>query len=473
MNSIRRRTLTLIIGLLLTGLAVISVFNLHDSNHEIAEVYDAQLAQNARLLQGVMRMPLASKEHTELYQAFNKALGEAEPRVDGHPYENKIAFQVWNHKGEVLVHTASAPSFTTPPSTPGFSDVVDLNERHWRAFVLEDKQNALRIWVGEQDDVRSDLVDRILRHTLGPNVLGSLILALLVWLAIGWGLKPLADMAATLRARHSGSLEPLQLTPLPSELEPMQAALNRMLAQIQELLGRERRFIADAAHEMRTPLAVLRVHAQNLLEAGTEQERRESLQFLIAGVDRTSRLVNQLLTMARLEPKAIAPLLYTIDLTGTVRDSLIQLTPWVLSKDLELAFDVNDRPFLVVADAAAIDIALNNLITNAANFSPKHGVITIHLSQAQGYYSLSVEDQGPGIDEADRDRLFERFYSRGNANGAGLGLTIVHAIATRLGGRITLENRAEGGLRATLDIPVDSAPSHLANPSLSDTSESY
>jgi two-component system sensor histidine kinase QseC len=109
MTSIRRRTLTLIIGLMLTGLAVISVLNLHDSNHEIAEVYDAQLAQNARMLQGVMRMPLASKEHAELYQAFNQALSEAEPKVDGHPYETKIAFQVWNRKGEVLVHTASAP----------------------------------------------------------------------------------------------------------------------------------------------------------------------------------------------------------------------------------------------------------------------------------------------------------------------------------------------------------------------------
>jgi two-component system sensor histidine kinase QseC len=204
--------------------------------------------------------------------------------------------------------------------------VVDLNNRHWRAFLLEDKQNELRIWVGERDDVRADLVDRIVRHTLWPNILGSLVLAAMVWMAIGWGLKPLADMAETLRARHSGSLEPLHLTPLPSELEPMQAALNRMLAQIQEVLGRERRFIADAAHEMRTPLAVLRVHAQNLMEAGTEEERRESLAFLIAGVDRTSRLVNQLLTMARLEPKNQTPALHAIDLTETVRDSLVQLT---------------------------------------------------------------------------------------------------------------------------------------------------
>ncbi|MGH8386593.1 MAG: ATP-binding protein [Pseudomonas sp.] len=452
MTSIRRRTLTLIIGLMLAGLALISVLNLHDSNHEIAEVYDAQLAQNARLLQGVMRMPLASEEHSDLYRAFNLALSEAVPRVDGHPYESKIAFQVWNRRGQVLVHTASAPSFTSPPSTPGFSDVTDLNNRHWRAFLLEDKQNDLRIWVGERDDVRADLVERIVRHTLWPNVLGSLILAAMVWMAIGWGLKPLADMAATLRARHSGSLEPLHLTPLPSELEPMQAALNRMLAQIQEVLGRERRFIADAAHEMRTPLAVLRVHAQNLLEAGTEQERRESLEFLIAGVDRTSRLVNQLLTMARLEPKATAAL-HSIDLAQTVRDSLAQLTPWLLSRNLELAFDVIDSPCKVVSDAAAIDIAMNNLITNAANFSPEQGVITVQLNQSEGFYHLSVDDQGPGIDEADRARLFERFYSRGNAQGAGLGLTIVNTIATRLGGRITLVNRPEGGLRAILSIP--------------------
>jgi two-component system sensor histidine kinase QseC len=453
MTSIRRRTLTLIIGLMLTGIAVISVLNLHDSNHEIAEVYDAQLAQNARLLQGVMRMPLASKQHAELYQAFNQALGAAEPKVDGHPYETKIAFQVWNRKGEVLVHTASAPSFTAPPSTPGFSDVLDLNNRQWRAFLLEDKQNELRIWVGERDDVRADLVDRIVSHTLWPNIVGSLVLAAMVWVAIGWGLKPLADMAQTLRARHSGSLEPLHLTPLPSELEPMQAALNRMLAQIQEVLGRERRFIADAAHEMRTPLAILRVHAQNLMEARTEDERRESLAFLIAGVDRTSRLVNQLLTMARLEPQAQTPALKAIDLTESVRDSLVELTPWLLSKHLELAFEASDRPCKVFADAAAIDIALNNLITNAANFSPEHGVITVQLSQAEGFYALSVLDQGPGIDEADHARVFERFYSRGNTHGAGLGLTIVNTIAHRLGGRITLANRAEGGLRATLTIP--------------------
>ncbi|MBM5456443.1 sensor histidine kinase N-terminal domain-containing protein [Pseudomonas sp. P66] len=453
MTSIRRRTLTLIIGLMLLGFAVISALNFHDSNHEITEVYDAQLAQNARLLQGVMRMPLQRKEYAELYKAFNTALGEAVPRVDGHPYESKIAFQVWNSQGELLVHTASAPSFHTLPGKPGFSDVVDLNNRNWRAFMLEDKRNGMRIWVGERDDVRADLVERIVRHTLWPNVLGSLILAAMVWLAIGWGLRPLANMASTLRARHSGSLEPLQLTPLPSELEPMQAALNRMLAQIQEVLGRERRFIADAAHEMRTPLAVLKVHAQNLLETQSEESRRESLEHLIAGVDRTSRLVNQLLTMARIEPQSVSTTPSTIDLAATVRDSLVQLTPWLLSQGLELVFDVSDDTYNVRVDPTAINIALNNLVTNAANFSPAHGLITVRLGRKGDHYELSVEDDGPGIDESEYGRLLERFYSRGNDQGAGLGLAIVKTIADRMGGQITLENRSQGGMRATLDLP--------------------
>ncbi|MNJ34465.1 Sensor protein QseC [compost metagenome] len=453
MTSIRRRTLTLIIGLMLLGFAVISALNFHDSNHEITEVYDAQLAQNARLLQGVMRMPLQRKEYAELYQAFNTALGEAVPRVDGHPYESKIAFQVWNSQGELLVHTASAPSFHTLPGKPGFSDFVDLNNRNWRAFMLEDKRNGMRIWVGERDDVRADLVERIVRHTLWPNVLGSLILAAMVWLAIGWGLRPLANMASTLRARHSGSLEPLQLPPLPSELEPMQAALNRMLAQIQEVLGRERRFIADAAHEMRTPLAVLKVHAQNLLETQSEESRRESLEHLIAGVDRTSRLVNQLLTMARIEPQSVSTTPSTIDLAATVRDSLVQLTPWLLSQGLELVFDVSDDTYNVRVDPTAINIALNNLVTNAANFSPAHGLITVRLGRKGDHYELSVEDDGPGIDESEHGRLLERFYSRGNDQGAGLGLAIVKTIADRMGGQITLENRSQGGMRATLDLP--------------------
>jgi two-component system sensor histidine kinase QseC len=453
-NSIRRRTLTLIIGLVFIGLLILTLVNVHDSNHEIAEVYDAQLATNARLLQGVMRMPLARQEHAQLYQAFNQALGQAEPRVDGHPYESKIAFQVWDLQNNLLVHTPSAPSLTHAPQYTGFSDIDDVGKHKWRTFVLKDEQHNLLIWVGERDDVRSDLVNRIVRHTVLPNLIGSLVFMVAIWLAIGWGLKPLADLAATLRARHPGSLEPLQLAPLPSELEPMQAALNRLLGQIQEVLSRERRFIADAAHEMRTPLAVLRVHAQNVIEARNEEQRRESLDYLIIGVDRTTRLVNQLLTIARLEPSAGPGKATRVDLVSAIRESLVQMTPWVLSRGMELSFDCNEQAHTVETDFSAIDIALQNLVTNAVNFSPAGGQISVALEFTAHSFHLIVADQGPGIDEAERERLFERFYSAGNDQGVGLGLTIVQTVATRLGGDIRLENLGSGGLLATLVIPI-------------------
>lgn len=462
MTSIRRRTLTLILGLVIIGLLILTIVNVHDSHHEIAEVYDAQLATNARLLQGVMRMPLARQEHAQLYQAFNQALGQADPKVDGHPYESKIAFQVWDLQGNLLVHTPSAPTLTRAPQYTGFSDIDDMGKHQWRTFVLKDEQHNLLIWVGERDDVRSDLVNRIVRHTVLPNLMGSLLLMVAIWLAIGWGLKPLANLAAILRGRHPGSLEPLQLAPLPSELEPMQAALNRLLGQIQDVLSRERRFIADAAHEMRTPLAVLRVHAQNVLEAHNEAQRRESLNFLIIGVDRTTRLVNQLLTIARLEPNAGLPNTTHTDLVRTVRDSLVQLTPWVLSRGLELSFESSEQTCVVKTDVSAIDIALQNLVTNAVNFSPPGGQIIVTLQCSGKRFQLAVTDQGPGIDEAERERLFERFYSRANDQGVGLGLTIVQAVAVRLGGEIRLENVSPHGLRAVMDIPLNASSEQTA-----------
>ncbi len=320
--------------------------------------------------------------------------------------------------------------------------------------MLRDTQHGLLVWVGERDDVRSDLVNRIVRHTVLPNLIGSLVLMIAIWLAIRWGLRPLADFADTLRGRNAGSLHPLQLNALPAELEPMQAALNRLLGQIQDLLKRERRFIADAAHEMRTPLAVLRVHAQNVLEAHNEDQRQQSLGYLIIGVDRTTRLVNQLLTIARLEPGPSPAGKVAVDLVSAVRDSLVQLTPWVLSKHLELSFECSEASRGVTVDFPALDIALHNLITNAVNFSPEGGQVTVGLTFSEHYFRLNVDDQGPGIDEQERERLFEPFYSRGNDQGVGLGLAIVQKVALSMGGNVSLDNRPEGGLRASLQAPL-------------------
>lgn len=457
MKSIRRRTMTLIIGVLLAGLLILTLFNVYDSNHEIAEIYDAQLAQNARLLQGVMSMPLAPEEHQQLYQAFNQALQHGNSRSDGHPYESKLAFQAWRGDGQPLVHTASAPLLAPALQTPGFSDLTDLNGHKWRAFVLSDQANDRLIWVGERAAVRTDLVDRIIHHTLWPNVLGSLLLVAIVWVAIGIGLKPLSDLARTLRERSPGSLEPLTLAPLPAELEPMQAALNRMLAQVQELLRRERRFIADAAHEMRTPLAVLKVHAQNLMEAGNDAQKRKSLDYLVVGVDRTTRLVNQLLTIARLEPHApihLAP----VNIVEALRDAIAQLTPWVIGQGVDLSFEYQGNERTVETDLALLNIALQNLVSNAVKFSPPGGQVQVSLTFNEASLMLTVDDEGPGISLEQQSRLFERFFSQGNEEGVGLGLAIVQAIAQRLQGHVHLQNREGRGLRACLTVSCKGSP---------------
>ncbi|MBB2495193.1 ATP-binding protein [Aquipseudomonas ullengensis] len=452
MISIRRRILALVLGLLMLGTAVISLFNYVDSSHEITEIYDAQLAQTARLLQGVIQMPIQGVERTQLYDAFNSALQRAGQRKPGHPYESKLAFQVWSAAGELLVSTASAPHLSQPPARPGYAN-IDLGEHQWRGFLLRDEQQAVLIWVGERDDVRQDLIGRIVRHSLWPSLIGIPLLAALVWWAIGWGLRPLRNMAAVIQGRHADSLEPLQLQPLPSELAPMQAALNRLLFQIDQVLERERRFIADAAHEMRTPLAVLRIHVQNAIQASDEAQRSESLDFLIGGIDRATRVVNQLLTMARVEPSLARGNWPRIDLQAVVRETLAELTPWVLKQGLELSLDVAEGDYRINADAGAVGIALQNLVTNAVNFSPAGGQVRVLLSAQAQDFLLSVEDQGPGIEAQELEQVFERFYRRDNSQGAGLGLAIVQMITSRLGGRVVLANRVQGGLQASLMLP--------------------
>lgn len=453
MSSLRSRTLWRVMLLLLAGTGLLALYNYHDSSHEIAEIYDAHLAQNARLLQGVMSLPLAGNDRRSLYRAFNDALSQAGEGRPGHPYENKLAFTVWSDDGQVLVRSPSTPEFSNPPRSPGFHTMPGTGGQ-WRGFVLPVPEQKLVIWVGERNDVRGDLVGRIVRHTLLPFLAGSLALALLVWLAIGWGLQPLQNMARVIRARHPDALEPLQLVPLPRELEPMQAALNRLLSQVETLLQREHRFIADAAHEMRTPLAILRLHAQNAAQASDERERQQALDFLIDGADRLSRVVNQLLTMARLEPSSSRGHWKTLDVQALVTDTLAELTPWMLRHQVEPDLDIAPADYHTVSDVSALDVILQNLVSNAVNFSPPGATVRVALERQGNDLLLTVQDSGPGIDEERLERAFERFHSEGNPGGAGLGLSIVNMAAQRLGGEVRLRNRPEGGLLARVRLPV-------------------
>lgn len=452
MISVRARILVPALVLVLIGDVLISWLALRDSHHEIEEVYDAQLAQSARLLQGVLRQRAPGEaDWDRLYQAFDDAMSRVGDGEAAHPYETPLTFQVWRSNGELLVRSAEAPVLESPPTTLGSHDLME-NGRDWCAFLLADPQQGLLIWVGERDDIRQDLIQRIVRHTLWPTLIGVPLLAALIWLTIGWGLKPLRAMTQAIRGRNTETLQPLTLDPLPVDLEPMQTALNGLLSQIDSLLERERRFIADAAHELRTPLAILRIHAQNAQRASTPEQREEALEFLVAGVDRATRIGSQLLTMARIEPRLNNPHMSVVELTALVREELAELAPLALEKSVELVLE-GELDCEIRTDPVALAIALQNLVTNALNFSPPGSEVRVQVRpQPSGAVYISVADSGPGIDEAQYARLFERFYSQGNAHGAGLGLAIVEMIVSKIGSSLKLYNLPQGGLCAELRL---------------------
>ncbi|MBP6799487.1 MAG: sensor histidine kinase N-terminal domain-containing protein, partial [Luteimonas sp.] len=351
MRSIRSRTLLLVLGLLAVALSAISYVSYRDARHEIEELFDAELAQQARLLAGMIPADMAPAARLALQQALDEAVvGSAmaseddEAHPQGHEYESKLGFVVLDDRGDSLLRSASAPVgalerllAARPGAAPGRLDAalagfhtVAMDEGTWRLFVLRDARDHQWIVVGERQDVRGELVGKITLRSVLPDLVGLPLVGLLVWLAIGWGLRPLRRMVRRLKQRDPDKLTPLEVGDLPQELEPMVASLNRLLLQVTALLERERRFLAYAAHELRTPLAVLRIHAQNALQAPDPADRDDALRQLEAGIDRATRVVAQLLTLARLEPDAGARHMAPVDLLALARQELAELTPLAL-----------------------------------------------------------------------------------------------------------------------------------------------
>lgn len=451
MKSIRKRILIRVLGLLLVGTLIMGWASHHDSTHEVEELFDAQLGQSARVLIGLLGASQGQIPTEQLAQALLETTGE-HPKL-GHRYESKLAFQVRDANGTVIARSFNVPQLTDADWQPGFADLQQETYR-WRGYVLESPDSGLAVWVGERSDVRGELVDKIVRGTLVPDLLGIPLMMLLVWFAIGSGLKPLDQLAQLIRLREPNSLQPIVLGDLPAELEPVQAALNRMLEQLHQLLAREQRFIADAAHELRTPLAVLKIHAENAMQATDPGEREQALQHLRQGVERATRLISQMLTLARLadeQQRQRNPLA----LLQSCRDEVAELLPLALRRDqeLELISD-SDLPDKVNMEPGSLGMLLQNLVGNAIQHAPDGGRILISLQRQTDQLVLRVEDSGSGVAAADRERLLERFHTQGSSQGAGLGLSIVQRIVERHQGNLQLGDSPLGGLLVQVSLPL-------------------
>jgi two-component system sensor histidine kinase QseC len=239
----------------------------------------------------------------------------------------------------------------------------------------------------------------------------------------------------------------------------MGSALNRLLMQVNQLLDQEKRFIADAAHELRTPLAVLRIHAQNALEAPDPDDRNEALRQLGGGVERATRVVAQLLTLARLDPNVVQLAMRELDLLDFVRNELAELIPLALDREQELSLHAAEHAdYHLLADGPSLGTLLQNLISNAVQYTPPDGSIQVLLEDEPDALTVRIQDSGPGVPQAQRAKLFERFFRLGTGQGAGLGLSIVRRVVELHRGSISLNDSPLGGLEVAVRLPKTRTP---------------
>ena len=436
--SLRRRLLALLLG----GVSVCWLATLGlsyvDAHHEIDELLDAQLVQVGQTL-----LVLAAEADDEDDIAD-------EGRI-GHKYQKRLRFQVWTRDGELLLRSRDAPK--TPLATAdGFSESVEPDGRQgrWRYYSQWNDKRSLRVQVGESHHVRDELTGHIAWRLLVPALFGLPLLGGWIWLATRRGLAPLGEVAADIAGREPTRLQALTPASAPQEIRPLVEAINGLFGRVEAALEAERRFTADAAHELRTPLAALAAQAQVAARARDDAERGHALEQLAAGTRRAARLVDQLLTLARIDVQRAEVPTNPVALDRLAEEVCADHGTAALAKNLVLELDA--MPTTVAGDADLLRILLRNLVDNAIRYTPAGGRIAVVVGTDASGTLLSVADSGPGIPENEREHMFERFsrLAGQDIEGSGLGLSIVRRIAELHGARLTLESAPEGGLRASL-----------------------
>ncbi|MEW5790699.1 MAG: ATP-binding protein [Pseudomonadota bacterium] len=442
--SLRRRLLVLLLLVLSLAWALAAGLSFLDARHELDEVFDAQLAQSARVLLAQFS-PEADDEEIETEELERPQ----------HKYEQQIAFQIWHRDGRLLLRSASAPATPLSPLTEGYGD-RQIQGQAWRVFSRWDADRRHYIQVGERRAVRDELAGHIAARLLLPLGLALPLLAGLVWFGVGRGLAPLRQVAEAVGRRAPRHLDRLDSSRAPAEVRPLLDALNALFAKLEAAFARERRFTADAAHELRTPLAALKTQAQVARRAQDAAERERALDNVLRGVDRATRLVEQLLALARLEHENAAWQWQPVELAGLAAAVLAELEPTAHAKGIGVSLAAPDSCVLP-GDATALAILLRNLVDNAVRHTPAGGQVAVRVSCDPAQALLEVSDNGPGIPAAERDKVWERFY-RGEgveAEGSGLGLSIVRRIIELHGGTVELGEPAAGrGLRVSCRFPL-------------------
>ena len=428
--SLKRRLLLTLLGSITLAWLATAVFSYFDAVHELDELLDAHLAQAAALLvtQAEHEVEEIDTDHT--------------PQL--HKHAQRAAFQIWENGNALRLHSASVPAVRMSATDQGFSDEL-IAGRRWRVFSAWDDERRYLVQVGERHESRNDIAISIAKNLLLPLLFALPALGLLVWLNVTRALRPLAALGRQVAQRDPGTLAALETGEIPAEVMPLVANLNRLFERVAELIANERRFTANASHELRTPLAALKIQAQVARASASDAERTHALDNLIAGCDRATHLVQQLLTLARLDPGEFESQAAACDLHALARSAVADLAPFALSRQIEI--DLAEGAAVVLSGyASLIAILLRNLVDNAIRYSPRGASVHVRAAADGDAATLTVSDQGPGIPAEERGKVGQRFYRVLGTEefGSGLGLSIVKRIVELHGASISLGDGGQG-----------------------------
>lgn len=412
--SLKRRLLLLALTTVAAVWVIAAAVMYFDAREEFDEVLDAHLAQEAALLAAQ-----ASHELDELETDQTPLL---------HKYARRVAFQIWERGTLLRLHSASAPRHHLSDKAQGFSDSI-IDGKRWRVFSAWDEGGEFLIQVAERADEREELARDIAGNLLQPLLFGLPVLGLLLWITVARGLVPLDRLATELGRRDAENLALLDSSAAPREVLPLIQRLNHLFGRIDATLRRERRFTADAAHELRTPVAAIKAQAQVARGAVDEAGRTHALDNAIRGCDRAAHLIEQLLTLARvdaLDGGAMQP----CSLRESAAVVIADIAPSALGRDVHIEL-VEGKELPVSGNPELLRVLLRNLIDNAVRHTPAGTEVRVCIAPADDRVRLSVCDDGPGLAQAELSRLVERFYRSVDATGegSGLGLSIAQRIA--------------------------------------------
>lgn len=368
----------------------------------------------------------------------------------------QLVFEIWDSNNNLVIHSLHTPKVFLRNMPSGFSDkIIDGND--WRIYSETDPVNHSKLIVAELYNLRRELTDDIARSNANILLITYPVFGLLVWFIISFALRSITKVTTEISNRASTYLEPVQLTQIPLEIKPLVAELNKLFIRLKLAFERNKRFAADAAHELRTPLAALKTHLQVALKTDDKTDQEKAFQKVLESVDRSSHVVAQLLTLSRLGEEEALTDVKPFNLHRLATEILAYLASHAIEKniDIELAPSPQDEP-VILGNDTAVGILIRNIVDNAIRYTPRDGEVKISIIDTGTQIIFRVCDNGSGIPAELRERVFERFYRilGTKASGSGLGLAIVSQIAALHHAHIHLATPPTGvGLQFDVAFP--------------------